>query len=401
MKKHLFTIAAVAFALCACQKAETGTNEVTPGVNEEVGAPQQILIGTNLKSSELVTKASVDYWNGQKVYVIGYDNAKIGTATGVSEEDGFIMPNIPGTAPIYDEDSDDSRKGQLGFTEKFYYDEDVKSYDFVGYYLGEGVEKAAGDITVENGIMTVDFEIDGTQDVLAATTDRLNAEERKFEEEEGVWKVVNKDYVYSAFAARRDVQPTLKFNHMLTKFSFKVKYGSKEGAEAFELKTIALATYTNGTLTLNPEDRKPVANYNGEAEAVKDTVKIINTGVAFENYTGVDDDNLYKQYGECMVLSGETSYNMKLTYFQGNTDDKDHDFSKDIEIVNVNWINDGDRTDTFQPGKHYVVYVTVYGLEEIKVDIELERWDEEGRVNIDPDDIPEAIGNYPEDGPTE
>ena len=401
MKKHLFTIAAVAFALCACQKAETGTNEVTPGVNEEVGAPQQILIGTNLKSSELVTKASVDYWNGQTVYVIGYDNAKIGTATEVSEGDVFIMPNIPGIVPENAAYSEEALKGELDFGEKFYYDEDVKSYDFVGYYLGDNVATEAGNITVENGIMTVDFEIDGTQDVLAATTDRLNAEERKFEEEEGVWKVVREDYVYSAFAARRDVQPTLKFNHMLTKFSFKVKYGSEEGARDFKLKTIALATYTNGTLTLNPEDRKPVANYNGEAEAVKDTVKINNESVVFEDYTGVDDDSLYKPYGECMVLSGETSYNMKLTYFQEHTDDKNHDFSKDIEIENVNWINDGDRTDTFQPGKHYVVYVTVYGLEEIKVDVKLERWDEEGRVNIDPDDIPEAIGNYPEDGPTE
>ena len=194
MKKHLFTIAAVAFALCACQKAETGTNELAPGAKEEVGAPQQILIGTNLKSSELLTKASVDYWTGQTVYVIGYDNAKIGTATGVSEGEVFIMPNIKGTAPVNTETSAEPMKGQLTFSEKFYYDEDVKSYDFVGYYLGETAEKSADEVAVNGGLMTVDFEIDGTQDVLAAITDIDN--DRKFyDDEEGKWMAVKTDYV--------------------------------------------------------------------------------------------------------------------------------------------------------------------------------------------------------------
>lgn len=380
MKKHLFTIAAVAFALCACQKAETGTNEVTPGVNEEVGAPQQILIGTNLKSSELVTKASVDYWNGQTVYVIGYDNAKIASATEVSEDAGFIMPNIPGTTPSNNQYSENALKGQLTFDGKFYYDEDVQSYDFVGYYLGDNITTSADDVTVNGGLLTLDFGIDGSQDVLAGITDIEN--DRQFTDDQGYLKLVKKEYVYSAFAARREVQPTLLFNHMLTKFSFTVKYGSEGGDEntKFYLDSLTLGTYTSGTLSLNPAARAiPYVTKTGD----EDIVTLATPDVWF-----IDKDETGKSAGDLMVLPNEESYLMTLYYHQDGTDGLPHDYAIPIEIGNVRWTDSQEHPEIteFQPGKCYNVEVTVYGLEKIEVNVELVEWDEVGTVVIDPDD---------------
>lgn len=382
MKKHLFTIAAVAFALCACQKAETGITEVVPGANEEVSAPQQILIGTNLKSSELLTKASVDYWTGQTVYVIGYDNAKIGTATGVSEGEVFIMPNIEGTAPVYAEASAGAMKGQLTFNEKFYYDEDVQSYDFVGYYLGDNITKSADDVTVNGGLLTLDFEIDGSQDVLAGITDIEN--DRKFTDDQDALKLVKKEYVYSAFAARREVQPTLLFNHMLTKFSFTVKYGSDGGDETtkFYLDSLTLGTHTSGTLSLNPAARAiPYVTKTGD----EDIVTLATPDVSF-----IEKDETGKSAGDLMVLPNEESYLMTLYYHQDGTDGLPHDYSIPIEIGKVTWNEnvpeEVKNAGKFLPGKHYVVNVTVYGLEKIEVNVKLVEWDEVGSVVIDPDD---------------
>lgn len=377
MKKHLFTIAAVAFALCACQKAETGITEVTPGANEEVAAPQQILVGTNLKSSELVTKASVDEWTDQTVYVIGYDNEKIGTATEVSTDAGFIMPNVEGTV---DPDGSDNTKGSLIFSDKFYYDEDVQSYDFVGYYLGDGFTTSADDVTVNGGLLTLDFEIDGSQDVLAGITDIEN--DRRFTDDQGDPKLVKKEYVYSAFAARREVQPTLLFNHMLTKFSFTVKYGSEGGDEntKFYLDSLTLGTCTSGTLSLNPAARAiPYVTKTGD----EDIVTLATPDVWF-----IDKDATGKSAGDLMVLPNEESYPMTLYYHQDGTDGLTHDYAIPIEIGNVQWTDSQEHPEItkFQPGKCYNVEVTVYGLEKIEVNVKLVEWDEVGSVVIDPDD---------------
>lgn len=377
MKKHLFTIAAVAFALCACQKAETGITEVVPGANEEVAAPQQILVGTNLKSSELVTKASVDEWTDQTVYVIGYDNEKIGTATEVSTDAGFIMPNVEGTV---DPDGSDNTKGSLTFLEKFYYDEDVQSYDFVGYYLGDNIPTSADDVTVNGGLLTLDFEIDGSQDVLAGITDIEN--DRNFTDDQGNRKLVKKEYVYSAFAARREVQPTLLFNHMLTKFSFTVKYGSDGWDETtkFYLDSLTLGTHTSGTLSLNPAARAiPYVTKTGDEGIVT---------LATPNVWFIAKDETGKSAGDLMVLPNEESYLMTLYYHQDGTDGLPHDYAIPIEIGNVQWTDSQEHPEItkFQPGKCYNVEVTVYGLEKIEVNVELVEWDEVGSVVIDPDD---------------
>lgn len=383
MKKHLFTIAAVAFALCACQKAETGITEVVPGANEEVSAPQQILVGTNLKSSELVTKASVDEWTDQSVYVIGYDNDKIGTATEVSTDAGFIMPNVKGTvSPVNPTDPETKAlKGSLNFFEqKFYYDEDVQSYDFVGYYLGDNTTTSADDVTVNGGLLTLDFEIDGSQDVLAGITDIEN--DRRFTDDQGDPKLVKKEYVYSAFAARREVQPTLLFNHMLTKFSFTVKYGSEGGDEntKFYLDSLTLGTCTSGTLSLNPAARAiPYVTKTGD----EDIVTLATPDVWF-----IDKDATGKSAGDLMVLPNEESYPMTLYYHQDGTDGLTHDYAIPIEIGNVQWTDSQEHPEIteFQPGKCYNVEVTVYGLEKIEVNVELVPWDKVGTVVIDPDD---------------
>lgn len=377
MKKYLFTIAAVAFALCACQKAETGTNEVTPGVNEEVGAPQQILIGTNLKSSELVTKASVDEWTDQTVYVIGYDNAKIGTATEVSEGEVFIMANIPGTVSP---NADDHKKGTLDFGgNKFYYNEGVDSYDFVGYYLGEEAEEATA--TVSEGLLTVPFTINGQDDVLAANTDRDN--DRWYEESRGV----SNKYLYSAFASRKGVTPTLVFNHMLTKFSFNVKYGSETGADEFKLLSIGIETKSNGTLLLNPMEGdakvKPYVVVSDEAE-----IQTLSTDCT--DFSAAEATTDHKPAGYLMVMPGEETYNMILSYEQEGTDDETHYHPATIEIGKVQF-NDPDATrEKFMPGEQYNVNITVYGLEKIEVNVELVPWVEVGSVEIDPDAEKEA-----------
>ena len=96
------------------------------------------------------------------------------------------------------------------------------NFDFFGYHI-DGANTAAVDkTTAATTLWTVPFTIDGTQDLMS-TKAELTADQIA---EVGA---TYKDY-YSAKAARKGVQPTLTFKHLLTRLQFSVKAGNDEAA---------------------------------------------------------------------------------------------------------------------------------------------------------------------------
>lgn len=112
--------------------------------------------------------------------------------------------------------------------------------DFWGYYLDDAdvVLDAEGNKTVnEEGTyvrnapvvdgeqMYVPFQIDGTQDILTGQTlEKDDASNTDFYTSKGV----EASEIYSAKAARHDVQPTLKFRHKLARLTFTARAMSAE-----------------------------------------------------------------------------------------------------------------------------------------------------------------------------
>jgi hypothetical protein len=100
-------------------------------------------------------------------------------------------------------------------------------YDFFGYHLDDALPTTADPddyVTTNGDKMTVPFAIDGSQDLMstkaeltALQTTTMSAATRPA------------DY-YSAYSARRGVQPYLTFNHLLTRFAFFVKAGKESAA---------------------------------------------------------------------------------------------------------------------------------------------------------------------------
>ena len=93
-------------------------------------------------------------------------------------------------------------------------------YDFWGYRLdGSEVQDGGGNVQF-NGYddanatqVTVPFAIDGTQDVMIASTTPSDA----------AYAAANPTAIYSAKSARNGVKPTMSFKHLLTSLTFKVK----------------------------------------------------------------------------------------------------------------------------------------------------------------------------------
>ncbi len=99
-----------------------------------------------------------------------------------------------------------------------------KVYDFWGYRLDNSETPTAG-TPVFNGYddanatqVTVPFKIDGTQDVMVATTTPSDA----------TYATNHPELIYSAKSARNGVKPNLTFKHLLTSLTFKVKAKSRD-----------------------------------------------------------------------------------------------------------------------------------------------------------------------------
>ena len=399
MKKTMLTLAAAAMALVACQKSPAVQDLTPENSPEQSVAAQAIRFSTNLKNNDIATKAgagSVDAWNEQDLYILAWDDSKLAAATEVSEEAGFVIPNVKGTAPAtgaadkfmtlyHGLQSDETTY------EPYYYDEQVDSYSFAGYYVDDAVENPAP--TAAEGVITLsEVVIDGAQDILAGTTDK-NADRVLSGENEG--KQVKIDYVYSAYSARKGVVPDIIFKHMLSKFVFKVQVGGSDAATIapkLSIQSLTMDAKATGSLQIYPDAAITASVDTTTALALQG----LDTPITLSNeYVGA-----YKALANSlMVIPGEETYTMHLTFKQegielaGNQGEVSYDI--DLNIADVQWKDGVTATETFAAGKQYNVNIMIYGLEEIKVEVTLSEWEENGDITYDPDDK-EGLEDVPE-----
>lgn len=299
------------------------------------------------------------------------------------------------------------------------------NYDFWGYRVDDAVTgKPDVKLVDDNGdeVATadqatkrvVDIKINGSQDIMAGKA-TPSADE--------VAKLGNyANNFYSAYAARKGVQPNITFNHLLTRFTFEVRAGSKATAgagasgntEAVRVQGISVESLTDGKLTVA---------YTGATKEAADLLTFTGTASPLklqQRATGAADNNVplvaleevpltwpadanatvgdVLPVGEALLVApGQTEYPLTIDLAQKvkkNTSDAD----KEDRALEQKATIKMDGTKTFEPGKSYKVTITVYGLEEIEVTATLVPWADGGSIDIDDDRNPNE-GEYTEPTP--
>lgn len=307
MKKMFFFALAAAGMLTAC------SNEDTLGGNGEQNvSEQQIRLG--VASSKVQTRGTgtvggmtdaENVWAGQTLWVYMLQKGSMDLAYykapavgGVATPDVEVFNNKKFTAP----DAANNTKSGLATTADgtIAYYPVSGNYDFWGYRVDDAagatpVVKTVDDTgaEVEANVATkrvVDIEIDGSQDIMAGKAAPSNDEVTKL----GGYA----ENFYSAYAARKGVQPNITFNHLLTRFTFEVRAGSKATAgagasgntEAVRVKGISVESLTNGTLTVaytgETKQAADLLTFTGDASAL--TLKQRATTAASNNDPLVD-----------------------------------------------------------------------------------------------------------------
>lgn len=427
MKKMFFFALAAAGMLTACSNDDT-----LGGNGEQNVSEQQIRLG--VASSKVQTRGTgtvggmtdaENVWAGQTLWVYMLQKGSMDLAVYKSPAVGStaaaeskVFDNKEFKAP---NTADNTKSGLATTADGTIAHYPVSGrYDFWGYRVDDAAVggKPTVKIVNDNGDevaadqatkRVVDIEIDGSQDIMAGkavpSTDEVTAL--------GGYA----DNFYSAYAARKGVQPNITFNHLLTRFTFEVRAGSKATAglpaggntDAVKVTGVSVNSKTTGTLTVA---------YTGETKAAADlltftgdasplTLKQRSTTAADNNealvalepvtLTWTDDaatiGDVLKVGEALLVAPGETEYPLTIALSQ-DVLQKVGDPKVTMPLEQKATIK-MDGTKKFEPGKSYKVTITVYGLEDIRVTATLVPWADGGSIDID-DDRDSNNGKYTE-----
>ena len=222
----------------------------------------------------------------------------------------------------------------------------------------------------ESGNVTVPFTIDGTQDVLAASTYLTAADTLALaknssltsRDDSATYARYAKS-LYSAKTARQNVQPNLLFKHMLTRFTFNAAAMqpnfAQGGADEIRIKDIKILSRTKGQLVA--EYKKVDGNVEGQ-----DSV-IVCKLVVSENDNPYDSLSLMKRD----ATATESDYLVELT--KGTEGTQINGMTpKGIAIVNkssADWTALGEALLVMPNDSVYEMEITieqtVYGREDV------------------------------------
>lgn len=338
-----------------------------------------------------------------------------------------IYENTVLTTPADNASGIASELDEHGVAQYKYYPTTKTAFDFWGYRLDDADATTAADQEgsataaaiksnkffpyTSGDSLLIGFNIDGTQDIMAG---------KAVPTEEEITKCGGEDNIYSAFAARRDVQPNIKFDHLLSRLNFQVLAGAESTTDAntgVKVTGITVKSKATGKLVIayqgaettfaNVSDQLIVDKYADEvkeAALYKDLVvkqraasstSLTDNLVDLEPVTPKWNNGMAMatQVGEALLAIPADKYEITINLKQKVQvkGDKDHptdpdDFQEKEYTYTADLKNTVNPDKGFEPGYSYNVTITVYGLSEIQITTTLIPWKDGGNIEMNPED---------------
>ncbi len=307
-KKFYFGLALTAGLFASCSSEDLAGESASKQLIDD-GAPAKIEVGLTpgyeiTRGTGRVGDTSTgDQWAGQEFSVLMLEK---GTMLGAYEDLARTTSIIKGTKMTA------TGTAVVSLDNNAIYYPTVSAngaavYDFWGYRLDNSEVLNAGEVDFQGyddataDMIKVPFEIDGTQDIMVATTAPSDA----------AYATANPTAIYSAKSARNGVKPNLSFKHLLSSLTFKVK------AKSIDITTAA----TNPTTD---------ANWRAGYQITNITLKSKATGKLVVAYTGnVEPDRI--EWDAAQDWADPTT----LTTFQLQRRKKEVNSMADIKMVEV------------------------------------------------------------------
>lgn len=393
MRKNLFFTLAVAGMLAACSNEELSTPQV-----ENENEPQLVRLSAQTTAIS-VTKSigtvgdlegEKNVWNNQTIYIYSFPK---------KDPDYTTAPFI------------DSKKAIVKADNSIEWDDNIAvyfpqkaAYDFFGYHVDDAVANPTEPITTDPSKIYFDnVQIDGSQDLMIAKAELTDAQKEtlltKAEIESGASDEVKQaewDKAFSAYTARKTVQPNMVFEHLLSRLQFEIYPGIDKADQVF-IKSIEVKSRATGQLVVvaaKDEDRGFFVDTNIDPVDLslkqRDTDgQMIALAQKYYHTTAYDNNVDEKSQtgtavGESLLVAPQESYDITITMEQnvskieGTEDWRETVFPATLKLQ--------DAGAKFLAGSSYLVKITVFGLQEVNIQAQLQGWTSGEDIPLNPDD---------------
>lgn len=417
MKRIILYAMMAAGVLASCSQSENdglpeGNIDLTPSADEVFisAVTPSASITTSTRSSGSIGADGVDLtntWSAQELHIFAFQK-NVETGKTIGEKITTDVTKLP----FFDKVgiADNQSKIALKWKDNLpLYFPRSGAYDFFGYYADDAL---TGQLRVGANTLYAPFTIDGSQDLLIAKAVLTNDDKALLGDDEAEW---NK--AYSSYTARKGVQPTMKFNHLLTRLVFKVKGMGTSHPENVYVKAVRVKSRATGKLVFAyVEDSDKGAIFDGDIvdlslrERKNGTMQLLDADVTINeenlpetkdqtitlgNYpasvSGVKDATVI---GEALLVEPSNKYDIEVDvvqYYNANdklipsTESRKYTYKETINASDV-VKDDAEPITEFAASTSYNVTIQVYGLEEIKLVAELSPWIYGGEVPVNPED---------------
>lgn len=393
--KKLFLMGAVASLglLASC----SSDDDLSTGGKNDL---QQIKIGMGVQTTVGATKGTGSVgsvgeannkWAGQAINIYMFNK---GTLDLAKWDDGVaIYDNAKFNAPTA---ASTGLATAADHSVKYYPTQ--SSFDFWGYRLDDAIQGEPA-VSDDGTKQEVGFELNGSQDIMVgkATPD-----------EEDLAKCTDETKIYSAYAARRDVQPDIVFKHLLSRLVFSVTGGNQAACDnTYGVKVTGITVkskYTGKLIVAYTQDAE-VTNELVPTEDVKDLelmqrddadtqgnnnlIPLVAKGPEWD----VDADKAKKtNIGEAILAVPADQYELTIKLQQyvktqeAYNDGEDHTAEYETRTFSYKDVIKLADDKVFEAGYSYNVNITVYGLSEIKINTTLTPWVDGGNIDMNPED---------------
>lgn len=358
-------------------------------------------------------------WSGQDLYIFACQKS---TESGETMNDRISDKS---TYPLYNEHGTvaSGKTAPIAWDGgKTLYFPRSNAYDFFGYYGDDATGTPATEAINGTNVVYVPFTIDGSQDLMIAKA-ALSAEQ-----EAALGNDAKK--AYSAFTARKNVQPSMKFEHLLTRLVFKVQGLGDAKPENVYVQSIKVKSKATGKLVVvynAPENKGlkwDVADNGSTLLALKERndagqMQDLNFGIEIpEDLPAQKDDKIIlgkyhasaknspaNVVGEALLVNPDVDkYEVEVEVVQyydqdGKLipDDKDvagnskryYKYTLELNATDVKQTDSEESAgiQTFAASSSYNVIIGIYGLEPMKISAELGDWVVAGDITVVPDDM--------------
>lgn len=387
MRKHFLIFPLVAALLLSCaDRAWVGVVEGEYDDSEDL-LPVPVLVGvgdpSRSKGSGAVDADDGHPFGDVDLFVYAFNRSSGAPFSSVARTDpsGCILD-----ASLDDPSSREGRRAHFNGTDLYvdwvnassstYYPTGSQdAYDFYAYFVDDSPVTR---VTRYADKVTMQVEIDGARDIMSGRAAFSEASvPSSFSETE---KALLRQRAFSAYTARRGVNPVLNFRHHLTRLRFEI-YPSSDEAHTVIINSIRVKSRHTGLFTAvarNQEDEGIDFSQSDYSwlylpEADGSTLKR-NT---YHTIEGSDlTPPIYErqpvQVGGTLLVAPDQGYDMEVELFEAKGDGYEG-----FSLLSLS------SAEGFLPGRQYVVRIAIFGMLRPQIQVEMEPWGTGGRIILD------------------